>query len=129
MRVVPGQRDDERRHRLSERPLEGGRLAVKHLLHALQLGSLVCGTFGLVAGDQHVHIAAHLERCTQRLMGGVLQMRVVVLGNEKHGHQITPASVLSLATSSATDFTFTPASRFGGSLVEITLSLGLTSTP
>jgi hypothetical protein len=42
---------------------------------------------------------------------------------------ITPASSLSLAISSSTEPTFTPALRPAGSTVFTTLSRGVTSTP
>ncbi len=79
---------------------------------AASLGSAA----GIAAGDQHMDVAAKLACRGERLGRCVLQMSVVVLGDEKDGHhQITPASSLSFCTSSLTDFTFTPAWRFGGS--------------
>ena len=44
-------------------------------------------------------------------------------------HQSTPASSLSLPTSSATEPTLTPALRLGGSVVFSTFRRGVTSTP
>src|ERR1700679_3324943 len=49
--------------------------------------------------------------------------------NEARHGQITFASVRSLLTSSATDLTFWPALRFGGSDTLITVKRGVTSTP
>ena len=54
---------------------------------------------------------------------------VVVLGEDQDGHQSTPASVLSLAISSSTEPTLTPALRVAGSTVFSTFSRGATSTP
>ena len=52
-----------------------------------------------------------VQRRRQRLGGDVVEMAVVDFGKEKNRHQSTPASSLSLATSSATEPTFTPALR------------------
>jgi thiamine pyrophosphate-dependent acetolactate synthase large subunit-like protein len=51
------------------------------------------------------------------------------ISKEQRRHYSTPASFLSLAMSSATSATFTPAFRLAGSEVLITLSRGETSTP
>src|SRR4051794_35740340 len=103
---------------------------MQHFLDAAELGSLRSGSAGIVFGHQHMHIAAQFRSCGQSLMRSVLDRGVIVLGNEKNRHdQITPASSLSLATSSATDFTLTPAWRLGGSEVLIALRRGVGSTP
>src|SRR5688572_22857028 len=73
-------------------------------------------------------VAADRFRGRQGFVGGVLERLVVVLGEEKRCHQIAPAS-LSLPTSSATEPTFTPATRPPGSLVFTTCNRGLMSTP
>ena len=58
---------------------------------------------------EHRHLAELLGR-GQRLGGGVLrEVRTVHLGQQQDGHQITPASFLSLSTSSSTEATLTPA--------------------
>ena len=102
---------------------------MKNFFHACQLGSLHSGSACIVASNQHMHVAAHLRRGSERLVGCILEGLIIVFGNEKHGHdQIAPAS-LSLETSSPTDLTLTPARRFGGSSVFTTLSRGFTSAP
>ena len=54
---------------------------------------------------------------------------IVVVGDDEHGHQITPASVFSLATSSAAVSTLTPATRLGGSVTFSTFRCPARSTP
>ncbi len=107
----------------------GGRVGEQHLGHAVKLGGGFRDRFAIVAGDQNVHLGAERLGGGQRLVGRVLERDIVVLGEEKCRHQIAPASFLSLSTSSATDFTFTPALRTGGSEVLTTSSRGLMSTP
>ena len=101
----------------------------QHLLHAIELGGGIGGRFAILAGDQNMHVAAERLGGGERLVGGVLERFVVVLGDEKRGHQSTPASSLSLPTSSATEPTLTPDLRPGGSVVFTTSSRGLMSTP
>ena len=62
MIIGPGERHDERRHRLGERALILRRIDMQDLLHALELRRLRGGAVGLVAGDEHMHVAAELER-------------------------------------------------------------------
>jgi isochorismate synthase len=83
---------------------------------------------GIVAGHQHMHLASHLGRGGQRLVGCVLDGGIVVFCNEEDRHQSAPAS-LSLATSSAGEPTLMPARRFGGSSVLTSLRRGVMSTP
>ena len=99
--VGPGERDDQRRQRLGQRVLVGRRLGEQHLVDAVELGGRVRDRLRALAGDQHMHVAAHRLRGGQRLGGRVLQRLVVVLGDQERGHQSTPASFLSLSTSSA----------------------------
>src|SRR5690606_33422265 len=54
---------------------------------------------------------------------------VGMLCQDQGRHQITPASVFSFSTSSATLETLTPALRPGGSVVSSTFRRGATSTP
>jgi hypothetical protein len=89
---------------------------VKHLADAASFAACCGGTGGIVAGDQHMNVAAHLGSGGQRLVGCILQRGIVVFGDEEDRHQSAPAS-LSLATSSAGVFTLMPARRFGGSSV------------
>ena len=110
----------------------------KHLAHARQLRSGVGGRLGVLAGNENVHVAAHLQGSGERLGVLVGQGNVVVIGNEKNGHVCvpflacpyrTPASFFSLSTSSATEPTLTPALRPSGSAVLSTLRRGAVSTP
>ncbi len=66
------------------------------------------------------------DRATRRLFDTGL---VGFEENEARHRQITFASVRSLFTSSATDLTFWPALRFGGSDTLIKVKRGVTSTP
>ena len=90
----------------------------KHLRHALELGGARRGGADVLAGDQHVDRTAELERGGERARGRVVQLSARDFGQKKARHrQITPASSCSLATSSATDLTLTPALRPPGSVV------------
>src|SRR3546814_5393536 len=81
------------------------------------------------SGDQDVSLARQLPGGGHGVQRGRLQGRVVVLGDDQRRHQITLASLRSLSTSSATEATFTPALRAGGSFTATMVSRGLTSTP
>src|SRR5690606_19838588 len=86
----------------------------QYLAHARGLCSSLRGGLALMAGDQHVHIAAALGGCGDRVQGAGFQAGVVVFGNNECSHVLflywmTLASVLSLATSSAASLTITPA--------------------
>ena len=127
--VGAGERDDQRGERLGERVLVERAVREQHLVHAVELGGGVGHRFAILAGDQHVHVAAQRLGGGQRLGGRVLERLVVVLGEQKRGHPSTPASFLSLSTSSATEPTLTPDLRPAGSVVLSTSSRGVTSTP
>ena len=101
----------------------------QHLLDAVELGRGIGHRLGILAGDEDMHVAAQRLGGGQRLAGRVLERLVVVLGDEKRGHQISPISFLSLSTSSPTVFTLTPALRPAGSVVLSTSSRGAMSTP
>ena len=101
-----------------------------HLGDARELRGRLGRRADVMAGDQDVDRLPDLERGGQRARGHVAQGAARDFGQKKGRHdQITPASSCSLATSSATDFTFTPALRPPGSAVLRTLSRGATSTP
>ena len=81
-------------------------------------------------GDQHVDRRAELRSRGERARRQIAQTAVRDFGQKKRRHgQITPASSCSLATSSATVLTFTPALRPLGSAVFSTFRRGVTSTP
>src|SRR5450631_3696892 len=104
--------------------LEGRHVCQQDLLDAIELRGGLRNCARAVAGDQHMHRRRERFGGGQRLVGRVLEHLVVVLGNEEGGHDNTPASFLSLSTSSATDFTFTPDLRPAGSVVLSTSSRG-----
>ena len=81
------------------------------------------------SGNQNVDIGSQIQRRRQRLARCRVQCIVGVLCKKENGHQITPASSLSLPTSSPTSDTITPALRVGGSMVSRTFNRGVTSTP
>ena len=85
--VGPGERDDQRGERLGQHVLVGRRIGEQHLLDAVELGGGIGHRLRL-AGDQHVHVAAQRLGGGQRLVGGILERLVVVLGEEKRGHGV-----------------------------------------
>src|SRR5205807_9406406 len=103
--------------RLGEIVRVGVAIGDQHLLDTGEFGrSLGCfpGT-AATAGYQHVHLAAQLARGGQRLVGRVLEVFMLVLGNQKRGDHRIPVSYLSFETSSVTSLTLTPPLRPGGS--------------
>src|SRR5579885_939236 len=105
------------------------RVGDEHFLHAVEFCSRVGHGFAVFPGNKHVHVTAKRLGCRERFGGRILQRSVVMLGEKKRRHESTPASSLSLPTSSATEPTLTPDLRPGGSLVFTTCKRGLTSTP
>ncbi len=94
----------------------GGAIGLVHLADAGNLGGSLRRRVDALAGHQHMHLA-QLQRRRDGTAGGLLDEAVLVVEQDKCGHrQITFASVCSLATSSATVSTFTPATRLGGSV-------------
>ena len=83
---LSGERDDERGRRLGEPMLQRVALGEQHLGDAVELRSGFGGGFGVLAGDEHMDVAAQLPRGRQRLGGLVGQRGVVVIGNEKSCH-------------------------------------------
>ena len=132
--IIPGQRHDQGRDRLGELVRIGRCVGQQHLLDAVELRRRVGRGLRIGAGHQHMHRCAKGLGGGERLVGGVLEMSVIVLGDQQSGHsfdpsQSTPASVLSFWTSSATEPTFTPALRPPGSAVLSTFRRGAMSTP
>ena len=123
------QSDDQRGDRLRQHMRVRFGVGDEHLGDAVELRRGFGHCFAIMPGDQDVHLGAKRLGGGQRLVGRVLERRIVVLGEKKCRHQIAPASFLSLSTSSATDFTLTPALRTGGSAVLTTSSRGAMSTP
>ncbi len=128
--VVAGERDDQRRQRLREPMRVSGIVGDQHPRHALEFSRTRRGGVDVAARDENVDRRPEFERGGERPRGHVAQLTVGDFRQQKGRHrQITPASSCSLATSSATDFTLTPALRPPGSVVFNTLSRGETSTP
>ena len=101
-----------------------------HLGDAGKLRRGFRGRADALPGHEHVDRLPDLERGGQRPRGHVAQAPARDFSQKKSRHgQITPASSRSFDTSSATDFTFTPALRPPGSAVLMTFSRGATSTP
>src|SRR5205085_11625677 len=79
--------------------------------------------------NEHVDFA-ELGSRRNRATRGLLDLAVLVVEQDEGGHQgITLASVRSFWTSSATEPTFTPAWRRGGSLTLTVFRRGAGSTP
>ena len=129
--VVAGrERHDQPGERLGQRVGVSRVIGGAHFGDAGKLRGARRSVGDVLPGDQHIDGRAELDRRSQRACGHVAQGAASDLGQKKGRHdQITPASSCSLATSSATVFTFTPALRPPGSAVFSTLSRGATSTP
>ena len=129
MAVAAGQTLDQIGQRLGQAAPIGGIIRRQDLGHTGKLRGFGGGGGNAVTGDQQMHLAQRLGG-GQRLGGAVRAQRAAGhFGNQKYGHQITPASSLSFAISSATLATFTPALRPCGSTVLMTARRGVTSTP
>ena len=128
--IAAGERDDQRRQRLGEAVRVERIVGDAHLRHASEFRRARRRLADVLPGDENIDRRAEFDRGGQRARGQVAQLAVGDFRQQKRRHgQITPASSCSLATSSATDFTFTPALRPLGSVVFRTLSRGATSTP
>src|SRR5438874_4164511 len=109
--------------------LVGPAIGEQHLPDAIKFCSGFSDRARVLARDQHMHVSAERLRGRERFVGRVLKRFVVVLGREERCHQMMPASLCSLSTSSATVLTFTPDLRPAGSVVLSTSSRGAISTP
>ena len=128
--IGAGEHHEQRRDRLGEAVLGGGTTGDEHLLDALQRGGGRRGAIGAMPEQQHVDRSAERFGGRQGAGRDVVEVAVLLFGDEQRGHdQITPTSVLSLSTSSATEPTRTPALRPVGSTVFSTARRGLGSTP
>ena len=128
MVVVTGHAGDQRRERFRKCMLVHRGIGHVHLGHPGQLGRCGRGLADVQADDQRMDLA-ELGGRGHRAARRLLDLAVLVVEQDERGHQITFASVLSFATSSATEPTLTPACRFGGSLTLMVLSRGAGSTP
>ena len=128
-RVVLREREDQRRNLFGETIGKVRCIGGKNLRNTFELRRGFGSGLYVRSGDQDMNIAAKTCDRGKRLGGCRCKFRARKLGKKKCRHQRTPASFLSLSTSSATLPTLTPAFRVGGSDVFKTLSRGLMSTP
>ncbi len=123
------QRHDQRGQRLGEIVGIGAPSASSTFLTPASLAAASAAALAFSPATSTWTSAPSGCRRGQRLVGGVLDRRIVVFGNQQRGHQRTPASVLSFEISSATSLTLTPPLRPGGSVVLSTSRRGVRSTP
>ena len=127
--VILGQRHNQCCGRFGKPVAIGVIVGEKNLGHALQRRRF--GRCRIAAGacDQHGHRAKRFHR--SQGFGNLIGCKLAFIHvcQKKNGHQITPASSLSFAISSATEATLTPALRPTGSTVFRTARRGVTSTP
>ena len=126
--VVRHQPDDQGSDFLGELMGELRGIGIEHLGRAIELGGGLGHRLAVGTGHQHVDVLAQRPGGGHGLGDGRRQRLVVVLRQQKSGHDNAPAS-FSLATSSAALATLTPALRPGGSTVFTTLRRGAISTP
>src|SRR5690606_2561903 len=98
-----------------------------HLAHPGDAGGLLGDRIDARTGDEQMDFA-ELRRGGDHRERGVLDGAAVMFDPDERFHECTPIA-LSLATSSSTSATLTPAERTGGSLTLIVLTRGLVSTP
>src|SRR5215469_8364459 len=109
MRIILGERNDQRGNIFSESVVVGSVIGEQHLSDAGNLGGDVGRGAAVFSRHEDIDIRpGDLLGGGYGVERGGLQPRVIVLGDDKGGHQITRASVLSLSTSSATEPTLWP---------------------
>ncbi len=99
-------------------------LGEQHLAHPGDLAGLIGRRPRTLAQHQDVDVRGKGGGRRHSLVGGVAQVGAVVVGDDENDHQSTPASVFSLATSSAALSTLIPAWRLGGSATLSTFRCG-----
>ena len=125
--MIDHQRDDQRRDILGEQIGIGGIVSDMHLGNAGDLRGFGGDAADTLAGDEEMDIPElrgggdHGER-------GVLDGLAVMFDPDERLHFATPIA-LSLATSSSTSATLTPAVRLAGSTTFRVVRRGDTSTP
>src|SRR5581483_8768333 len=119
VRVVRRQLDQQRRDVLGQAVGVGGIVGQAHLGDPGDFGGGLGDRGAAAAGDEDMHVGAgdpgDLGGGGDRVQRRRLQRGAVMFGDDEDGHQITRASSFSLSTSSATEPTLTPPSRFFGS--------------
>jgi hypothetical protein len=125
--VMAHQVGHQRRDVLGQLVLVGGVVGQVDLADPGDLRRLLGHSAAAAAGDEQVHLA-QLQGCGDGRQRRLLHVLVVVFDEYEGLHHATPRA-LSLATSSSTLATLTPAWRTGGSVTWVTLSRGAVSTP
>ena len=130
MAVSARKADDQGGYAFGQLVRVGGAVSSDHLGNTRDL----CGFDGSAgatafSGNQHMHVAGNSGGGGDGVQNDGNDCRIIVIGDDQDCHQMTPASFLSLSTSSATDSTFTPPSRFAGSVTLSVVRRGATSTP
>ena len=128
--IVRRQRHQQRRGRLGQQVIERRRIGGQHLRHARQLrrrlrraaSRPLPATSACTSPSFCAAATALRDGCLMPAASNSSRTSAVI-------GQITFASVRSFATSSATEPTFTPALRFGGSATFSVVSRGAGSTP
>ena len=104
-------------------------IGMQHLRHPADLRGGLGRFRGLVAGHQHVNVAADLLRRGNGVQRRLADRLVVVLGKDEACHQMTFASLRSFSTSVFASATLIPALRLAGSTTFSVCSRGAMSTP
>src|SRR6266446_108945 len=130
MRISLGEPDEERGDILGQPMVVGRIIGEQHLPDPGDRSSGLSDRAAVLAGHQDVDVfPGDFLGGGNGVEGRRLQRRIVVLRDDQRSHQITRASVLSLSTSSATEPTLRPPSRFGGSSTLSTTRRGVISMP
>ncbi|MCY1294460.1 hypothetical protein D9M70_437550 [compost metagenome] len=99
--------------------------------NALNLTGLAAGILHPLARDKEMDVMADLQSSRDGVQGGGLDFTLLVFGNHKYSHSLSPqitfASFLSFSISSATLDTRTPAFRCAGSTTDRVLIRGARS--
>ena len=118
---------DERRDIFGQIVIEGGVVGDMHLADACNLRGFLGHRIDARTGDEQMDFAK-LRRGGDHRERGVLDGLAVMFDPNERFHECTPIA-FSLATSSSTSATLTPAERTGGSETLTTLTRGAVSTP
>ena len=128
-RIIARQLNKERGQRFGQVMRIDRIICQQDFFDAVEAGGGLRRGFDPVAGDED------MDRFIQRLGRGqglgrrLIERAIRNLGKKQDRHQITPASSLSFATSSAAEASLTPALRVGGATVFKILRRGAISMP
>ena len=129
LRILGRESHHQRRHRLGEQMVVGRVVGMPDTRDAGDPCGRLGDRRGPAAGHQNVDIAGERGGGGDGVERRRVERRAVMGGDDKSRHQITPASFLSLSTSSSTSATLRPPARAGGSSTVKVSSRGATSTP